>query len=240
MSTGADSGEVSRPDPGPSGTELESNPGDRDSDSPVRDSKPSLLTPGTLVDNFQVARLVGRGGMGEVYLARDTLLGRKVALKVIKSDNVENEAAAERFLLEARITARFNHPHIVTIHSVGVVRGVPYVALEYLEGGGSLRERLEEDPPSVREAIRIGLAIAEALVEAHKHEVLHHDLKPENVLIPGDGRLRVVDFGLAQALANPETQPQASVQPKAHTPVCTPKPEPVLAVALEAEAMKEI
>ncbi len=161
---------------------------------------PPSLEVGSRVDHFQVVRLVGRGGMGDVYLARDTLLGRKVALKVIHADRLGNPELVDRFLFEARVTARFNHPHIVTIFAVGQHGGRPYLALEYLEGQ-TLRERLTVQPPSVREAMRMGLAIAEALQEAHAQGILHRDLKPENVHIQRDGRLRVLDFGLAKAIA---------------------------------------
>jgi WD40 repeat protein len=163
----------------------------------------AMIAPGTLVDNFKVARLVGRGGMGEVYLARDMKLGRKVALKIVHPETLGDATAVERFQFEARVTARFSHPHIVTIFAVGEHHGSPYVALEYLEGQ-TLRERMEELRPSVKETLRIALAIAEALAEAHRHKVLHRDLKPENVLLPRDGRLRVVDFGLAKSLPGQE------------------------------------
>jgi serine/threonine protein kinase/WD40 repeat protein len=155
------------------------------------------LAEGTLVDHFKVLRRIGRGGMGEVYLARDTRLGRKVALKLIRSDAFADHDAVERFLFEARVTARFAHPHIVTVFDVGEHLRQPYVALEYLEGQ-SLRARLEAERPSIREALRIALAIAEALAEAHRGHIVHRDLKPENVFLPTDGRLRVLDFGIAK------------------------------------------
>jgi serine/threonine protein kinase len=155
------------------------------------------LDPGAMVDHFKVVRLLGKGGFGEVFLARDTRLGRKVALKVINREHLDSEEALQRFLFEARATARFNHPHIVTVYAVGESGGVPYVALEYLEGQ-TLRERMREQPPALKEGIRIGLAVAQALREAHRHKILHRDLKPENILLPADGRLRVVDFGLAK------------------------------------------
>ncbi len=141
--------------------------------------------------------------MGEVYLARDLQLGRKVALKMVHSHRLGSERAIERFGFEARTTARFSHPHIVTIHAVGEHDGHPYVALEYLEGE-NLRERLTAQRPSPWEVARLGLAVSEALAEAHSHGVLHRDLKPENVLIPRDGRIRVVDFGLAKVLDSDE------------------------------------
>ena len=169
------------------------------------DARPrATVRPGTQIDAFQVVRRIGRGGMGEVYLARDTRLGRLVALKVIQRRILGSGDAIARFLFEARITARFNHPHIVTVHGVGEFEGSPYLALEYLEGQ-NLRQRMKERQPSLREALRFGRAIAEALAEAHGAGVLHRDLKPANVLIPRDGRPRVVDFGLAETLHHEST-----------------------------------
>jgi WD40 repeat protein/serine/threonine protein kinase len=170
-------------------------------DASPKNSVGDAFHPGTRVDHFKVIRLVGRGGMGEVYLARDTQLGRKVALKVIQPERLGSKRAVKQFLQEARATATFSHPHIVTIHTTGEHEGRPYVALEYLEGR-NLRKRMEDHPPSLRETLRLGLAIAEALAEAHRRHILHRDLKPENVVLPKDGRLRVVDFGLAKLIQN--------------------------------------
>jgi serine/threonine protein kinase len=152
-----------------------------------------------MVDHYRVLRPIGRGGMAEVYLARDAKLGRKVALKMIRADALRDDEEIRRFLFEARATARFNHPNIVTIYSVGETSRGPYVALEYLEGQ-TLRQRMDLEPPHIRTAMRLGLAIAEALHEAHDHDILHRDLKPENIMLGRDGRLRVLDFGLARFL----------------------------------------
>ncbi|MFH0903360.1 MAG: protein kinase [Pseudomonadota bacterium] len=160
-------------------------------------SMEATLVEGTMVDDFRVVRLVGRGGMGEVYLARDVKLGRKVALKLIRPRSLGGGDAALRFMREAKLTASFSHPHIVTVYRVGEHDGRPYLALEFLEGR-NLRQRLLEERPGAREAVRIGLAIAQALAEAHRHRVLHRDLKPENVLLAKDGGVRVLDFGLAK------------------------------------------
>ncbi len=160
-----------------------------------------LIHPGVMVDGFRVIRLLGRGGMGEVYLARDTGLGRKVALKVLRPGAIGSQDAIDRFVQEARTTARFSHPHIIAIHAVGQFAGHPYVALEYLEGQ-TLGERVREGQLGLPEAMRIGLAIAEALLEAHRHKVLHRDLKPDNVMIPRDGRIRVLDYGLAKRVSS--------------------------------------
>ena len=159
----------------------------------------SGLERGDRVDHYTVVRLLGRGGMGEVYLARDEQLGRKVALKLLRANRLGAQAAIDSLMREARATARFSHTHIVQIYAVGQHDGSPYLALEYLPGQ-SLRDRLDEAPLSPQRALRVGLTMASALAEAHAHGVLHGDIKPHNVLLPRDGRLRIVDFGMAQAL----------------------------------------
>ncbi len=160
-----------------------------------------LLREGQLVEHFKIKRLLGRGGMSQVFLARDLRLGRNVALKLIDPDLLGSWDTVRAFLQEARATARFNHPHIVSIYAVGEYEDSPYVALEYLEGQ-SLRERMQEGDLPLKEVLRLSLAVCEALIEAHHHHVLHCDLKPENILLPHDGRLRVVDFGLARILSS--------------------------------------
>jgi WD40 repeat protein len=177
--------------------------------APTPSSTDLPLAPGASVGRYKVIRPLGEGGMGEVYLARDTQLGRKVALKWVRGEAMASPQARERFLFEARTTARFNHPHIVTVYDVGEHAGRPYVALEYLDGE-TLRERLDRQRPAPREAIRALLAIAEALREAHAHQIVHRDLKPGNVMVGQDGRVRVLDFGLAQAGAEPGVGPGAA------------------------------
>ncbi|MCC6750317.1 MAG: protein kinase [Deltaproteobacteria bacterium] len=155
------------------------------------------IAAGTRVDGYRVMRPLGRGGMGEVYLARDVQLGRKVALKFIHPGRFSSERALERFRFEAQTTARFSHPNVVTIHAVGLHEGRPYLALEYIEGQ-TLSERLKGGRVSVTEALRIALAVAEVLEQAHRMQILHLDLKPSNVMLARDGRIRLLDFGLAR------------------------------------------
>jgi serine/threonine protein kinase len=205
--------------------DVEQLPETETAEAPPRDSVGDALTPGNRVDHFKVIRLVGRGGMGEVYLARDTKLGRKVALKVIQPERLGSKRAVKQFLQEARATATFSHPHIVTIHTTGEHEGRPYVALEYLEGR-NLRKRMEDHPPSLRETLRLGLAIAEALAEAHRRHILHRDLKPENVVLPKDGRLRVVDFGLAKLIQNQAGILDTLTPPMAHGLSASPGASP--------------
>ncbi|MFH0901378.1 MAG: serine/threonine-protein kinase, partial [Pseudomonadota bacterium] len=143
-------------------------------------------------------------------LARDTKLGRRVALKMVRHGRLPSDRkAVDRFLEEARITASFNHPHIVTVYGVGEHQGSPYLALEYVEGQ-TLRQRMNEERLAAKEAMRIGLAIAQALAEAHRSRILHRDLKPENVMMGRDGRLRVLDLGLAKLLAESSAGAMAS------------------------------
>ncbi len=163
-----------------------------------------------MVDHFRVLRLLGRGGMSEVYLARDTRLGRKVALKLMLGHQASSPALRRLLRAEAQATASFSHPNIVTIHHVGEHAGSPYLALEYLEGE-TLAHRLRRGRLGVKELARIALEIAEGLQEAHAHKILHRDLKPENVVITTSGRTKVLDFGIAIAAAEVRAEPdQAS------------------------------
>ncbi len=166
------------------------------------DGAPELQV-GEMVDNFRVERLIGMGGMGAVYVAQDTKLGRDVALKVVQAEVLGSHDAVERFIYEAQTTAKLNHPHIVTIYAVGEHAGQPYVALELVEGS-SLDEQLDDALPPLREAVSIALTITEAVAVAHEHGVLHRDLKPANIVLPPDGRLRVLDFGLAKRMVDVE------------------------------------
>mgnify|MGYP000088107722 CR=1 FL=1 len=149
------------------------------------------------IGHFRLIRLLGEGGLGQVFLAYDTQLHRKVALKVVHPSLVQDEESQQRFLFEASTTAQFNHPNIVTIYSVGTAGEQLYLALEHLKGE-TLRERMREGHLSAKELIRIGHGVMDALVEAHSRGILHLDLKPENVFLTHTGRVCVLDFGLAR------------------------------------------
>ena len=152
------------------------------------DTFDALETPaiGLHIDHFRVLRQIGQGGMGRVLLARDTRLGRLVALKLIREDRLDADGIVA-LMAEARLTARLSHPNIVTIHHIGRWGRSPYLALEYIEGT-SLRERLVATPPTQREALRITLAITRALEAAHAARIIHCDLKPENILLKRSAR----------------------------------------------------
>jgi serine/threonine protein kinase len=166
---------------------------------------PSGLERGAGVDHFEIIDLIGQGGMGEVYLALDRQLHRKIALKLVATQ----KAGLFDLEQEARITARLRHPNIVTVHAVGRYGDRPYVALEYVPGG-TLRARMSQGPLPEASAVTIALAIAEALAHSHERGVLHRDLKPVNVLIDQDGRARVADFGVAAIVdADPSSEETA-------------------------------
>jgi WD40 repeat protein len=177
---------------------------------PRAEASVGLLWPGDRVGDLEVEALIGRGGMGDVYAARDTTLGRRVALKLINEALAHDAEARARILVEARAMARLGHPHIATLYSAGEHAGRPYLVLELLEGE-TLRQRLERGPLPLPELLEVGRAIAEALAAAHQQQVLHRDLKPQNVVLARDGRVRVLDFGLAKLrpLATTPTRPGA-------------------------------
>ncbi len=165
------------------------------------DPRPGLLPSGTMIGQFCTMSLLGRGGMADVYLARDTQLGRQVALKWFDSERFASSKDKERCLRVARTTAMFTHPNHVPLSAAGENGDGPhaggaYVALEFIRGS-DLRSRLQKGPLAQPEAITIGLGIGNALIEAHRRSVLHCDLKPGNVMLGRHGTVRVVDFGLA-------------------------------------------
>jgi tetratricopeptide (TPR) repeat protein/predicted Ser/Thr protein kinase len=166
--------------------------------APSRDP-PALgptLREGDVVDgSYRIDRLLGRGGMGTVFLAKDLELDRYVALKVHRGAVRKQEIA--RLSREARVMARLSHPNAVAVFEVGTHSGLLFVVMEYVDGG-TLRHWLSESERSWREVVQLVLAVAQGIVAAHAIGVVHRDLKPENVLIGGDGRARVADFGLAQ------------------------------------------
>jgi putative ABC transport system permease protein len=151
-----------------------------------------------LAERYLLEREIGQGGMGTVYLARDVRLARSVALKVVSSEAVSG-IGADRFLKEIRFAARLQHPNILPVHDAGEAAGAPYYVMPLIEAG-SLRRRLERDGPlDVPTAIRITTGVAEALAHAHDRQVLHCDVKPENILLAGD-HAYVADFGIARAI----------------------------------------
>ncbi len=155
------------------------------------------LIPGSQVGPYEMLRLIGSGGMGEVYRARDSRLGRDVAVKVLPAEFADHPERVRRFEQEARAVAALNHPNILSIYDVGEREGSPYLVTELLEGA-SLRETLAEGSLSVRKVIEIGAQVAEGLAAAHEKGIVHRDLKPGNIFATDDGRAKILDFGLAR------------------------------------------
>src|SRR5579871_2731797 len=155
------------------------------------------LKPGTRVGDYQVVKLIGAGGMGEVYQARDERLARDVAIKVLPAFLVKDPERLGRFEQEARAAAALNHPNILAIYQLGVYEGAPYMVSELLEGS-TLRELMRRGALPLRSAIDHGVQIARGLDAAHKKGVVHRDLKPENLFVTTDGHVKILDFGLAK------------------------------------------
>jgi eukaryotic-like serine/threonine-protein kinase len=157
-----------------------------------------------LAERYEVEREVGSGGMACVYLARDTLLERRVALKVLDARHAGDPAYVERFRAEARAAARLQHPNVVGVIDRGEDGGREFIVYEYVEGE-SLKELVARDGPFTPErAARVGLDVARALAHAHEQGLVHRDVKPHNVLVGEDGRARVTDFGIARTLEGPD------------------------------------
>jgi len=145
---------------------------------------------------YRIEKEIGAGGMGEVYLAKDEKLNRKVALKILPAEYTSNDERVKRFGLEARAISALNHPNIVTIHDVGTSDGVNYIATEFVEGK-TLREIIGEKP-KLNEILDIMMQVCDALAAAHNAKIIHRDIKPENIMLRPDGYVKILDFGLAK------------------------------------------
>src|SRR5262249_42482385 len=168
------------------------------------------LVVGSRVDSYEIVTLLGAGGMGEVYRARDTALKRDVAIKVLPEFWSRDPERLRRFELEAQAAAALNHPNIVSIFHVGQHDGAPYIVTELLHGE-SLRDRLHHGPMRLREVLDLGIEIARGLAAAHDAGIVHRDLKPENLFLTRDGRVKILDFGLAKLA--PPTRPALTARP---------------------------
>ena len=174
------------------------------------------LEPGSRLGPYEIVELRGKGGMGEVYLGRDTRLERDVAIKVLPEELGQDTLYRQRLEREAKSLSQLSHPHICTLHDIGSEDGVDYLVMEYLEGE-TLEDRLRRGALPLEEVATIGSQIAEAIDAAHRHGVIHRDLKPGNVMLTRDGA-KVLDFGLAKGVvrAGPavgDTQTPTVTQP---------------------------
>src|SRR5437867_11782699 len=156
---------------------------------------------GTEIGPYEIVAWLGAGGMGDVYRARDPRLGREVAIKLIPETFATDTNRVHRFEQEARAAGQLNHPNILAVYDVGIHAGTPYIVSELLEGK-SLRSRLHEGPLPSRKAVDYARQIAEGLAAAHDKNIVHRDVKPDNLFITHNGRIKILDFGIAK-LARP-------------------------------------
>lgn len=159
------------------------------------DTAPETV-PGSLIGHYRINCMLGRGGMGEVWRAFDTKLGREVALKILPNSIAAYPDRLTRFSREARMLAALNHPNIATIYEVGEVEGRAFLVMELLEGK-TLRQCIGGKPLAIEETIALATQIAEALEEAHAKGIIHRDIKPANIFVTARGRVKVLDFGVA-------------------------------------------
>ena len=168
------------------------------------------FAPGVRLGGYEIIGHLGSGGMGDVFRASDARLGRDVAIKVLPGTVANDTDRLRRFEIEARTVAALSHPNILSVFDTGVFEGSPYIVTELLEGE-TLRQKLDHGPVAPRHAIKWGLATARGLAAAHAKSIIHRDIKPENLLITKDGRLKILDFGLAKQLpAAPSTESQTT------------------------------
>ena len=177
-----------------------------------------MLTIGAKLGPYEIAGAIGAGGMGEVYRARDTRLGRDVAVKVLPASFASDAERLRRFEQEARAAGALNHPNILAIYDLGTHDGTPYLVSELLEGE-TLRERLRSGPLPVRKALDVAIQAAHGISAAHEKGITHRDLKPANIFITNDGRVKILDFGLAKL-----TQRDASGISETQSPTQTVSP----------------
>jgi len=152
---------------------------------------------GKTISHYKILEKIGEGGMGVVYKAEDTKLKRTVALKFLPKEYTKDKKARERFKREAQSAAALNHPNIVTIHEINEYEDQTYMAMEYVEGN-SLRDEINKGPLPSDQIREITTQICAGLKEAHQADIVHRDIKPENILIDKSGRVKILDFGLAQ------------------------------------------
>src|SRR3982074_2154707 len=155
------------------------------------------LSAGTQLGRYEIRSKIGEGGMGEVYLAEDMRLHRKVALKILPIKVAANHDRMRRFEQEATAAAALNHPNIAHIYEIGEAEGVHFIAMEFVDGV-TLLEKIHSEQTDLRKLLRYLQHVAEGLAKAHAAGIVHRDLKPENIMITSDGHAKILDFGLAK------------------------------------------
>jgi serine/threonine protein kinase/Flp pilus assembly protein TadD len=163
---------------------------------------PNELTTNSTLSHYRVISKLGVGGMGEVYLAEDTKLDRKVALKILPPQFAEDKDRMNRFVREAKSASALNHPNIITIHEIGESEGIHFIALEFIDGT-TLHDYVKNNPLQLKNVLEIAIQIASALDEAHSAGIVHRDIKPDNVMVRANGLVKILDFGIAKLAEAP-------------------------------------
>jgi eukaryotic-like serine/threonine-protein kinase len=179
------------------------------------------LAAGTKLGSYEILTPLGAGGMGEVYRARDTRLGRDVAIKVLPADRLSDELQRVRLVREARAASALDHPNIVTIHEIESESGVDFIVME-LVTGRNLRTVIPRQGLPIPEVLRIAIPLADALAAAHAAGIVHRDLKPANVMLTPQGVVKVLDFGLAKLVRNETASPEETTADAMGGPVSQP------------------
>jgi eukaryotic-like serine/threonine-protein kinase len=156
-----------------------------------------VFSPNTTFGRYEILSRLGAGGMGEVYLARDTQLERTIALKVLPADVAADEDRMRRFVQEAKAAAALNHPHIVNIYEIGEAQGTSFIAMELIDGE-TLRQKIHHENTRLNRLLEWLAQVADGLAKAHAAGIVHRDLKPDNIMISSDGYAKILDFGLAK------------------------------------------
>src|SRR5712664_2931744 len=178
------------------------------------------IAAGTKLGRYEIRAKIGEGGMGEVYLAEDEQLRRRVALKILPADLASNQDRMRRFVQEAQAAAALNHPNIAHIYEIGEHAGVNFIAMEFVDGQ-TLSEKIHKEQTELRKLLRFLQHAAEGLARAHAAGIVHRDLKPDNIMVTREGHAKLLDFGLAKLIEPQSYSRQASESDRALSEIAT-------------------